>query len=196
MSKSDFQFLKDMPQTDSWLDTIEAELFTHRKIFLFKEIDEITARDIVLKLLILDKLNHKPILLYIDCPGGYMSDGMAIHDMIQHIKSPVSTICIGEASSMATMVLACGEKGMRKAYPFVRIMIHESWSQDPDPRKTSDKAIESKESMLTQQIYISLLSKYTSQPTEKVKGNMLRTTYMSAEEAWSYGIIDSIVGVK
>ena len=193
MSKKDFKFLEDMPQTDSWIDTIEAELFTHRKIFLFKEIDEDSARDTVLKFLLLDKINHKPILLYIDSPGGNIHDGMAIHDIIQHIKSPVSTICVGEASSMASLILTCGTKGIRKTYPYARIMIHEMWEQTSRERKASEMRVDAKEIETNEEIYISLLSKYAGQSIETVKKDILKTTFMSAEEAWSYGIIDEII---
>jgi ATP-dependent Clp protease protease subunit len=171
---------------------IYSRLLKDRIIFLGTEIDETVANLVIAQLLFLQSEDAKEdIKLYINSPGGSVSAGLAMYDTIQHIKPDVSTIVVGMAASMAAVLTAAGAKGKRFVLPNSRIMIHQGsagFSGTP-----SDIEITAKEVIKSRQKLDELLSKHTGQALAKVTKDTDRDYWMSAEEAKSYGIVDSVL---
>ena len=134
---------------------------------------------------------EKDINLYVNSPGGSVSAGLAIYDTMQYVKSGVSTICMGQASSMGALLLAAGEKGRRYALPNARMMIHQPMGGFQG--QASDIEIQSREIVRLKERLNQILSKHTGQPLETVTRDSDRDFYMSAEEAVGYGIVDEVV---
>lgn len=173
-----------------------SKLYSDRVIFLATAVDAVSAMDITTQLLSLAAANEdEEITLYINSPGGSMSDMTMIIDTIQLIKPPVSTICLGSASSAAAVLLASGEKGSRFSLPNGRVMIHQPRIGGAGGMQASDIQIQSKEITRHRQWMIDFLSKRTGQTVEKINKDVERDLYMSAEEALEYGIIDGIIGM-
>lgn len=172
---------------------IFSRLFRERIIFLGTEIDDDVSNILVASLLLLDSENpEKDIMLYINSPGGSITDGLAIYDTIKHIRADVSTICMGDASSMAALILACGKKGKRMALKHSRIMIHQP--SGGARGQASDIVIQAKEIARMKALTTLLLAENTGQSIKKVEKDKERDLYMSAEAALEYGIIDKIIG--
>lgn len=172
---------------------IFSRLFRERIIFLGTEIDDEIANIIVAQLLLLDSENpEKDIMLYINSPGGSVTSGFAIYDTIQHIRANVSTICMGDASSMGAFLLASGTKGKRMALKHARIMIHQP--SGGARGQASDLVIQAKEIGRLKKLMLSLMSKHTGQSIKKLQKDEERDFYMGAEEAVTYGIIDKVIG--
>lgn len=167
-----------------------------RTIFLGLPVDSAyTNISIVPSLLVLDNADHKkPIKMYINSPGGSITDGLAILDTMQYIKAPVHTVIIGQAASMAAVIAAAGEKGHRLALPSARILIHQPW-QGGGGGQQSDIEIQAKEIKRLRDFLEAKLAKATGQSIGKIHMDCERDYIMSAEEALTYGIIDKIVGV-
>lgn len=171
---------------------IFSRLFRERIIFLGTPIDDDISNIIVASLLLLDSENpEKDIMLYINSPGGVMTAGFAIYDTIQHIRADVSTICMGEASSMAAFLLACGTKGKRMALKHSRIMIHQP--SGGTRGQASDIVIEAKEIARLKKLMNTIMAEHTGQPFKKIVKDTERDFYMSPEEAIEYGLIDKVV---
>lgn len=171
---------------------IFSRLLRERIIFLGDEIDDEMANAIVAQLLLLDSENpEKDIMLYINSPGGVITSGFAIFDTMNHIRSDVSTICIGEAASMGAFLLSAGTKGKRLSLPSSRIMIHQPLGGAKG--QASDIEIEAKEIVRMRTTLNELLSKHTGQTIEKIKADTERDYYMSAQEACEYGLIDRVI---
>jgi len=171
---------------------IFSRLLKERIIFLAEEVNDVTASLLVAQMLFLESDNpDKDIHLYINCPGGSVTAGMAIYDTMQYIKSPVSTICVGFAASMGAFLLASGEKGKRQILPNGEVMIHQpsggARGQATDVKIHADWIIKTKEKLNR------ILSEKTGTPLEQVKIDTERDTFMSAEEALNYGIVDKIL---
>jgi ATP-dependent Clp protease protease subunit len=171
---------------------IYSRLLKDRIIFLGEEINYITANLVIAQLLFLDAEDPgKDINLYINSPGGSVSDGLAIYDTMGFIKSDVSTICVGLAASMGAFLLAGGSKGKRYALPNSEIMIHQPMGgargQAIDIQIQAEQIIKIKDKLNA------MLSQATGQPLEVIKKDTDRDFYMSADEAVKYGIIDSVV---
>lgn len=171
---------------------IYSRLLKDRIIFLGEAIDDHVANIVIAQLLFLEaEANDKDIKFYINSPGGSVTAGLAIYDTMQYIKSPVSTICVGMAASMAAMLLAAGAPGKRLALPNSEIMIHQvlggAEGQASDVKIRAEHILKIKDKMN------SLLASHTGQPIKKVEQDTDRDNYMSAEEAKKYGLIDKVI---
>jgi ATP-dependent Clp protease protease subunit len=171
---------------------IYSRLLKERIIFLGSDIDEVTSDLVMAQLIFLEYEDaDKDITIYINSPGGYVSSGLAIYDTIQFIKPKVSTICIGQASSMAAVLLAAGAKGKRYALPHSRIMLHQPIGGATG--QAADIAIHAKEIIRIKDTLNEILVEHTSQPLEIIRKDTDRNFFMNAEEALKYGIIDEIL---
>lgn len=171
---------------------IYSRLLKDRIIFLTETINDHTANIVIAQLLFLDaEDSDKDIKFYINSPGGSVTSGLAIYDTIQYIKSDVSTICIGLAASMASLLLASGTQGKRFALPNSEIMIHQVMGGAEG--QASDIKIRAEHILKTKEKMNKLLSKHTKQKIKVVEQDSDRDNFMSAEEAKKYGIIDKII---
>ncbi|MEG0012849.1 MAG: ATP-dependent Clp endopeptidase proteolytic subunit ClpP [Cellulosilyticaceae bacterium] len=171
---------------------IYSRLLKDRIIILGDEVNHITAQLIVAQLLFLEAEDpDKDIMLYINSPGGSITDGMAIYDTMQYIKADVSTICIGMAASMGAFLLAGGAKGKRFALPNAEIMIHQPLGGARG--QATDIEIHAKHIIKTKAKMNRMLSENTGQPLEKVQHDVERDYFMDALEAKEYGIIDKVI---
>ena len=171
---------------------IYSRLLKDRIIFLGGEIDDHLSNLVVAQLLFLEAEDpDKDIHLYINSPGGVVTSGMAIYDTMQYIKAPVSTICVGQAASMAALLLAGGEKGKRFSLNNARIMIHQPLGGFQG--QATDIHIHAQEILRMKKRLSEILAQHTGQPLEKVEADTERDYFMSSEDARLYGIIDSAV---
>jgi ATP-dependent Clp protease protease subunit len=171
---------------------IYSRLLKDRIIFVGSQIDDITANLIIAQMLFLTAENpEKDINLYVNSPGGFVTAGLAIYDTMQYIKSPVSTICIGQASSMAAVLLAAGTAGKRMALPNARIMIHQPMGGYEG--QATDIDIHAREILRVRESMNRILARHTGQTLEKIQADTERDRFMSAEEALAYGVIDRII---
>lgn len=178
-------------QTERAYD-IYSRLLKDRIIFLGEQIDDRTANIIIAQLLFLDAENNQDIKFYINSPGGSVSAGLAIYDTMQYIKSDVSTICVGMAASMASVLLAAGKKGKRLALPNSEIMIHQVMGGAEG--QASDIKIMAEHIIKTKNKLNQIIGKHTGKKSEIVEKDSDRDNYMSAEEAKKYGLIDKVIG--
>jgi ATP-dependent Clp protease protease subunit len=170
---------------------IYSRLLKERIIFLGEPIEDHIANLVIAQLLFLESEDPtKDISLYINSPGGVVTSGLAIYDTMQYLKAPVSTICIGMAASMASVLLAAGAKGKRFALPNSRIMIHQGSAGFRG--NTPDVEIQMREVMHLTERLTGILAAHTGQTAEKVKSDSDRDFYMGAEEAKAYGLIDEV----
>jgi ATP-dependent Clp protease protease subunit len=170
---------------------IYSRLLKERIIFLGEPIEDHIANLVIAQLLFLESEDPtKDISLYINSPGGVVTSGLAIYDTMQYLKAPVSTICIGMAASMASVLLAAGAKGKRFALPNSRIMIHQGSAGFRG--NTPDVEIQMREVMHLTDRLTRILAGHTGQPPEKVKADSDRDFYMGADEAKAYGLIDEV----
>ena len=171
---------------------IYSRLLKDRIIFLGTPIDSNVANTIVAQLLLLDSQNpEREIQLYINCPGGEVYAGLAIYDTMQHIKAPVSTICVGIAMSMGSVILMAGDHGKRYALPNSRIMIHQGSAGFRG--NTPDLEVQAKEVLYLRDRMVDIYNKHTDVPQDKLLRDMERDYFMSPEEAKTYGLIDAVV---
>lgn len=171
---------------------IYSRLLKDRIVFLGGGIDDNLSNLVIAQLLFLEAEDpDKDIHLYINSPGGVVTAGMAIYDTMQYIKAPVSTICVGQAASMAALLLAGGEKGKRFSLTNSRIMIHQPLGGFQG--QATDIHIHAQEILRMKKKLNELLSGHSGQPLAKVESDTERDYFMSGEEARNYGIIDSIV---
>jgi len=171
---------------------IYSRLLKERIVFIGMPIDDDIANLIIAQLLFLDgEDSGKEISLYVNSPGGIVSSGMAIYDTMQYIKSPITTICVGQAASMAAVLLAAGTKGKRYALPNSRILIHQPMGGVQG--QATDIDIHAKEILKLRERLNKILAKHTGQSLKKIEKDTDRDYYMTAEEAKEYGIIDEII---
>ena len=171
---------------------IYSRLLKERIIFLSGPIDDYISNLVVAQLLFLESENpEKDISIYINSPGGVISSGLAIYDTMQFIAPKVSTLCIGQAASMGSLLLAGGEKGKRFALTNSRIMIHQPLGGFQG--QASDFEIHAKEMLLVKQKVNEMLSKHTGKTLKTVEQDTDRDNFVNAKEAMSYGIIDEIL---
>ena len=153
------------------------------------------ANLIVAQLLYLESENpNKDIHLYINSPGGVVSSGLSIYDTMQYVRSPVSTVCLGQAASMAAWILASGTTGLRKCLPNSRIMIHQPLGGIRG--QATDIEIHAREILKLREQMNTILAKHTGQTRERIKEDTERDRYLSAEEAKEYGLIDDVIQPK
>jgi ATP-dependent Clp protease, protease subunit len=170
---------------------IYSRLLRERIIFLGDAIEDHLANLVIAQLLFLDSEDpEKDISLYINSPGGVVNSGLAIYDTMQYLRSPVSTICIGMAASMAAVLLAAGTKGKRYALPNSRIMIHQG--SGGFRGNAPDALIQMKEWEFLVNRNIEILARHTSQAVDKVRQDTNRDYFMAPEDAKDYGIIDAV----
>ena len=174
---------------------IFSRLLKDRIIFLSEDVNSASASLVVAQLLFLESEDpDKEISLYINSPGGSITDGMAIVDTINYIKCPVSTICVGMAASMGAVLLASGAKGKRFATPNAEILIHQPLIAGGGiSGQTTDIKIHAEQMIKTRERLTKILADRTGKPIEQVMKDTERDNYMTAEEALEYGLIDEIL---
>ncbi len=171
---------------------IFSRLLKERVIFMVGPIDDMTSNLVVAQLLFLESENpDKDISLYINSPGGVITSGMAIFDTMRFIKPDVSTLCIGQACSMGSFLLAAGAKGKRFALPHSRVMIHQP--SGGTQGQATDIEIQAREILKMREQLNGLYAEFTGQPLERIERDMERDRFMSAAEAKDYGLIDAVI---
>ncbi|MGN1271186.1 MAG: ATP-dependent Clp protease proteolytic subunit [Clostridia bacterium] len=176
---------------------IFSRLLKDRIIFLSEDVNPTTASLVIAQMLFLESEDpDKEISFYINSPGGSITDGMAIVDTMNYIKCPVSTICIGLAASMGSVLLTCGAKGRRFATPNSEILIHQPLISGGLAGQTTEIKIHADHMVKTREKLNKLLSEKTGQSLEQIEKDTERDHYMTAEEALEYGLIDEIIDVR
>ncbi len=176
---------------------IFSKLVSERIIFLSTDIDSEVSNIIKAQLLYLDNESSNDITILIDSPGGDIYSGLGLIDMFDWIKSDICTINVGFAASMSAILLACGEKGKRKAFKRSRTLIHQplGWSGD-SYRQATDIEIDAKEILLLKEELTQILSDRTSKSMKTIKEHMERDFFLSAKQSLDYGIIDKIIAKR
>ena len=171
---------------------IYSRLLKERIVFLVGPVNDSVASLITAQLLFLESENpKKEIYLYINSPGGLVTSGLGIYDTMQYIKSEVSTLCIGQAASIASFLLAAGEKGKRFSLPNSRVMVHQPSAGFTG--QATDIEIHAKEVLSLKKRLNEIYSKHTGKPVEEIKAALERDNFMTAENAKSFGLIDKVV---
>jgi len=171
---------------------IYSRLLKDRIIFLGSVIDDDVANLVIAQLLFLEAEDpQKDICVYINSPGGSVTAGLAIYDTMQYVRPAVQTICLGQAASMATWLLACGTRGKRLALPNSRIMIHQPMGGFQG--QAADIDIQAREILKLRQRMNEILAQHTGRSLEEIARDTDRDYYMSGDEARAYGLIDSVV---
>ena len=171
---------------------IYSRLLKDRIVFIGSPIDDDIANLVIAQLLFLEAEDpDKDINIYINSPGGIVTAGMAIYDTMQFIKPSVATVCLGQAASMAAVLLAGGAQGKRTALPNARILIHQPMGGTRG--QATDIKIQAEEILRMREHLNGILSKHTGQPLERIAADTERDYYMSADQAKTYGIIDQVV---
>ena len=174
---------------------IYSRLLKDRIIFLGTAIDDAVSNLVIAQMLYLESEDpDKEIFFYLNTPGGHVSSGLAIYDTMQYIKSPVSTVCMGQAASMGALLLAAGQKGKRYALPHSRILIHQPLGGFQG--QATDIDIQAREILRLKEDLNQLLAELTGQPIKKITNDTERDYYMTGEQAKLYGIIDEIIVKK
>ncbi len=171
---------------------IYSRLLKERIIFLGTAIDDVVANLVVAQILFLQSDDpEKDIYLYINSPGGSVTAGLAIYDTMQFVKPDVSTICIGQAASMGSVLLTAGAKGKRFALPNARIMIHQPWGGAQGT--ASDIHIQAQEILRMKEELNKILSKHSGQSLSRIEKDSDRDFFMSAQESKDYGLVDQVI---
>jgi len=171
---------------------IYSRLLKDRIIFIGTPIDDTVANLVIAQMIFLEGEDpDRDINIYIHSPGGYVTAGLAIYDTMQFVKPPVATLCMGQAASMAAVLLAAGAKGKRSALPNSRIMIHQPMGGTQG--QTTDIEIYTKEMVKMREQINFILAKHTGKPMEQIEKDTDRNYFMSAEDSKEYGLIDEII---
>ncbi len=171
---------------------IYSRLLKERIIFIGEQVEDHMASTVIAQLLFLESEDtEKPITVYINSPGGSVTAGLAIYDTMQYIKPDVSTLCMGQASSMGALLLAAGAKGKRLALPNSRIMIHQPLGGAHG--QATDIEIQAREILKVKKTIHNILVEHTGQSLDKIREDTERDYFMNAEEAMEYGIIDRVI---
>jgi ATP-dependent Clp protease protease subunit len=174
---------------------IYSRLLKDRIVFIGTPIDDDVANIVIAQLLFLESEDpDKDISIYVNSPGGSVTSGLAIYDTMQYVKASVSTICLGQAASMAAVLLASGAKGKRFAVPNARIMIHQL--SGGFSGQASDIEIQAREALRLKKTLDEILAKHTGQPIDRISKDTDRDYFMSPDEAMSYGLIDEVIVQK
>ncbi|MGN6214786.1 ClpP family protease [Parafilimonas sp.] len=186
---------EEKPEQSSYLMKKMEQLFLkNRSVYLWGAVEDKSARDVVSKLLLLDADKPgKEIKFYINSPGGVVTSGMVIYDTMQMIQSPVSTICMGLAASMGSILLSGGVKGKRYIYPHGEVMIHQPSIGGYFQATSADIEIHAKQMQRTKEISANILAKNTGKSFDRIIKDFDRDYWMDAKEAVEYGIADEIV---
>ncbi|MCF8273734.1 MAG: ATP-dependent Clp protease proteolytic subunit [Flavobacteriaceae bacterium] len=172
-------------------DAIDAKFIEQRKVFLWGQVDDKSAKHVIDRLMYLDSIGTNDIQLYINSPGGYVTSGFAIYDCMKSLNSHVSTICTGFAASMGSIILSAGQKGKRFIQPHARVMIHQP--SGGARGQASDIEITAKEIIITKELSAKILADNCGQSFDKVMKDFNRDHWMGAEESVAYGIVDGII---
>jgi ATP-dependent Clp protease protease subunit len=176
---------------------IDMKLLESRKIFLWGPVDDDSAKDVASKILYLESVDPgKKITLFINSPGGTVSAGFSILDIMNLITSPVSTVCMGMAASMGSMLLSAGKKGERFIFPLGEVMIHQPSIGGMYQGTAADLAIQAKQIAKTKDIAAQILAKNCGQTAEQIMKDFDRDYWMNAHESVKYGIVDGIYSFK
>jgi len=177
--------------TMSW--NLWSRLLQDRIIYLGTEVNNHVANTLVGQLLYLESQDpEKDIFMYINSPGGSITDGLAIYDTMQHVRAPISTICVGQAASMGAVLLAAGAPGKRRALAHSRVLIHQPLGGARG--QASDIEIQAREVLRMKQLLNEILAKHTGQSVEDIKKDTDRDNIMTPDEAKTYGLIDEVIG--
>jgi ATP-dependent Clp protease, protease subunit len=169
-----------------------SRLLRDRIVFLGAPIDDDLANVIVAELLFLESEDpDKDVMMYVNSPGGDVTAGLAIYDTMQALRCPVATYCMGQAASMASLLLASGAKGKRHALPNARVMIHQPLAGLQG--QATDIEIHAREILRARDTINALYAKHTGQPTERIKRDTERDNFMSATDARDYGLVDDVL---
>ncbi len=188
-------FVIEQTRTGERSYDIFSRLLRDNIVFIGVPVDDKVANIVIAELLFLEAQDpERDIFLYINSPGGYVASGLAIYDTIQYIRPDVHTICMGQAASMAAVLLCAGAKGKRSALPHARVMIHQPMGGSEG--QASDIEIYAKEIVLMRERLNKIISEHTGQDLKKVVKDTDRNFFMSAEEAQEYGIIDQVITRK
>lgn len=190
---------EEKPQVDQnpagmWAKKQEELFFKNRNIYLWGPVEDKSAKDIVNRLLLLDADQPgKEINFFINSPGGVVTSGLVIHDVMKMIQSPVSTICMGLAASMGSILLSAGTKGRRFIFPSGEVMIHQPSLGGYFRGVSADLEIHAIQIQKTKELGAKILSENCGQPYDKVMKDLERDYWMNAETAIEYGIVDGIM---
>jgi ATP-dependent Clp protease protease subunit len=174
---------------------IYSRLLKDRIIFLGTPIDDHVANLMIAQMLFLEADDpEQDIFLYINSPGGYVTSGLAIYDTMQYIRPDVSTICIGQAASMGSLLLTAGAKGKRYSLPHARIMIHQPAGGFQG--QATDIEIQAREILRIKDALDTIMAKHTGQDIERIKRDTDRDFFMSGEQAKDYGLVDDVITMR
>ncbi|HVT06716.1 MAG TPA: ATP-dependent Clp protease proteolytic subunit [Polyangia bacterium] len=169
-----------------------SRLLKDRIVFLGTPIDDAVANTVVAQLLFLESEDpDKDVVMYVNSPGGEVSAGLAIYDTMQAIRCDVATFCLGQAASMASLLLAAGAAGKRTALPHARVMIHQPLAGMQG--QVTDIEIHAREILKTRDTINALYARHTGQPADRIKHDTERDNFMSAVEAQAYGLVDQVL---
>lgn len=170
-----------------------AKLFQERVVFLGTQVDDVSADDIMAQLLVLESLDSEAdITMYINSPGGSVTALAAIYDTMEYIKPHVATVCLGQAASSAAVILSAGQKGKRAALPNSRILIHQP-STPGGPGQASDIEIQANEILRMRGWIENVIAEKTGKDVEEVSRDLERDKFLTAQQAFEYGIIDTVL---
>jgi ATP-dependent Clp protease protease subunit len=176
---------------------IYSRLLKDRIIFIGSVIDDDLANLVIAQMLFLEKEEiEEPIELYVNSPGGSVTAGLAIYDTMQFIHPAIHTYCVGQAASVAAVLLAAGTRGQRFALPYARVLLHQVWVASMGGGQATDIDIRAREILKSKRIVNEILSKHTGQALEKIESDTDRDFFLSAEEAKAYGLIDRVVAER
>ncbi|PZX61513.1 ClpP family protease [Hydrotalea sandarakina] len=182
------------PMSPQMMKKMEKLFFEKRAVYLWGPVDDKSARDLVSKILLLDA--DKPgeeIKLYINSPGGVVTSGMVIYDTIQLIQSPISTICMGLAASMGSILLSAGKKGKRFIYPHGEVMIHQPSLSGYFQATSADIEIQAEQMKKTKDLGAKILAENCGKTVDQIMKDFDRDYWMDANEAVAYGIVDAVL---
>jgi len=169
-----------------------SRLLKDRIVFLGAPIDDDVANVVIAQLLFLESEDpDKDVMMYVNSPGGEVTAGLAIYDTMQALRCPVATFCVGQAASMASLLLAAGANGKRSALPHARVMIHQPLAGLQGA--ATDIEIHAREILKARDILNGLYARHTGQPVDRIRHDTERDNFMSAEEAKQYGLVDAVL---
>jgi ATP-dependent Clp protease protease subunit len=179
-------------QTIPFEDGLNRRMLDQRRVMLTGMIDGKLAERVCAQLLVLEADDaEQPVTLYLHSPGGEVDAGFAIYDTMQALRCPVATFCVGQAASMASLLLAAGAKGKRSALPHARVMIHQPLAGLQGP--ATDIEIHAREILKARDTLNALYAHHSGQPADRIKRDTERDNFMSASEARDYGLIDAVL---
>lgn len=186
--------LRAQPDTQMLYKKLEKLFFESRSIYLWGVVDDRSSKDVVSKLLLLEAdAPGKEIKFFISSPGGSVTSGMVVYDTMRMLKSPVSTICMGLAASMGSILLSAGEKGKRYIYPHGEVMIHQPSLGGHIQGVSADMEIHAEQILRTKNMGAQILADNTGQTVERIKRDFERDYWMDAQKSIEYGIVDKII---